>query len=168
VAFQNNAAGAFQSGLQIGVNGGATTGTLSIASGADVTAGTTNIATSGAGNTGTLTVNGASSTFALTGASSMTIGAASGTTGTLNVLAGGSFASGSGNVTIKPTGTVNVNGSTYQANGATTIDGGHLNFDATGVFTQQAATSVNVINGGASPRRAVFRSASAATRRSAS
>ncbi|MCX6879107.1 MAG: SUMF1/EgtB/PvdO family nonheme iron enzyme [Verrucomicrobia bacterium] len=95
-----------------------TTGTILIESGAQVITGNIEAATGNAATTGTVTVTGTGSALTQTGSSTLTLGAASGSTATLNVSTGAVFTGGTGLATIQPTGTLSVNGGTARFGGA--------------------------------------------------
>jgi hypothetical protein len=108
---------------------GATTlrgrGLLSISGGTFITAGDFNVNADGAPNAQgpNLSVSG---TFTQTGASSMTVGAASGGVGNVSVNSAGVLSTGTGILTINKTGAVVVTGGSLLANGDVLVNGGLL------------------------------------------
>ncbi|MEO6738624.1 MAG: PEP-CTERM sorting domain-containing protein [Chthoniobacteraceae bacterium] len=79
-----------------------------------------------AGVTGTVNLTGAGTTFNVTGATSLlTVGAASGGTGTINVGIGATLNSSGAGTNFQTTGTVNVNGGTANF-GTVSQNGGHV------------------------------------------
>ena len=119
-------------GLNLRIGYGTTvnsTGLVSIESGASMTV-SSNIylASDGtAGGMGTINVMGADSTFEQTGYRNLTIGHASDGVGRLSVEYSGSFTSGSGTITVNPTGLIEVNsGGSFLANGDIVVDGGTI------------------------------------------
>ena len=147
LTFTNGSSGTF---VDISVDSSgitATNGTLSIQSGADVTGTSLIVAPNAFNNSGTVTVTGAGSTLTVTAAGTTTLGAASASTGVLNVLTSGTFNSGTGNILIGATGTVAIAGGTFNANGNMLLSG-QMTRDASGDFNLAPATTLTVQNGG--------------------
>jgi len=131
----NSATNAF-----VTVSGGSTfnTGNLNIANNTNSTSGM-----------GTMTITGSSSTITQTLAGAdLTIGSASGGTGTLIIESGGTFTTGTGTTTINATGTVNVGliGGTFNANGPMIIDGGTLERSALATFNLASGLTLTASN----------------------
>jgi fibronectin-binding autotransporter adhesin len=145
--FSNAATGSF-AGINVDSSGFAgTDGALSILSGSSVTGTSLTIAPIAAANSGAVTINGAGSALTISGAGNTTIGAASASTGTLNVQSGGTFTSGTGNLAVNTTGTVAITGGTFNANGNVTLTG-LMTRDASGFFNLAAGRTLSVQNGG--------------------
>ena len=125
VSFSNNASGAF-SDLEIGRSGGS--GNVQILSGADLSnLDTLTVGgTTGAGGSGLLLVSGAGTTWQNSGAVSIGAAAVGVSTGVLTVGTGALFTASS-TLTIRTTGTVNLDGGTLAVSGALTKNG-TLNF----------------------------------------
>jgi T5SS/PEP-CTERM-associated repeat protein len=87
-----------------------------------------------------------SSNITLTGASALSIGAASGSTGTLSLTAG-AFTSGTGLTTLNPTGVINISGGTFTENGDLSITGGNLTQTA-GAFSWAASHNMTIQSAG--------------------
>ncbi len=109
---------------------------LTVQGGADITATTTNVGTTVLAafvNTATLNVTGAGSTYTQGGASTFGIGSgntgAGNTTAAVNISNGGVYTSGTGNVSLNATGTININGGTLTLAGPLLRNGGALNFN---------------------------------------
>ena len=106
-----------------------TTGIFNVESGATVTTGRLRVASLGGTTTsGTITVDGAGSSLTQSGASPLTVGHASTGTATINVTNGGTFSTGTGSATLNPTGTILVDGGTFNFNGPIVDNGLTLNF----------------------------------------
>jgi T5SS/PEP-CTERM-associated repeat protein len=132
VSFLNGGTGTFGAILVDSSTIAGTDGTLSIQSGASVTAGSLIIAPNASANSGVVTITGPGSALTLTGAATATIGAASNSIGTLNVESGGTFTTGTGLTDVRATGDINVNA------GGTMIVRGNMN----------VANSLDIANGG--------------------
>lgn len=103
---------------------------LSVEQRSTVTVGNLRVATdNNAGNTAVITVDGQGSRITQTGASTFMLGAFLSSSATLNVNSGGAFATGTGQMTVLPTGTVNINGGTLTVKG-TLLNSGAFNFTA--------------------------------------
>jgi T5SS/PEP-CTERM-associated repeat protein len=143
ITFRNGCSGTV---LQLGVSSDGATGALNIQTGATLTTLVLSIAVQGAiGGSGTLTINGSNSTLTVSGAT--TIGAGSGSTGTLNIQNGGTFNSGTDDTTVNPTGTIAISGGAYHSNGNLVINGGQLTRNASGVL-DMGANSLSAQSGG--------------------
>ena len=95
--YQNGAQGFIGGAIELGnAASDGSDGLLEILSGADLTSGNINLATTTSTATGTFNVSGAGSTLLQSGASTLTVGSATGGVGTINVNNGGTFTSGSG------------------------------------------------------------------------
>ncbi len=118
-------------------------GAVNVQSGATLNTGHIDIARNTSGATGVVTVTdvGSSLNQTLPGAN-LIVGSATGGAGTLNVLLGGTFTTGTGTTTINATGEINLaNNGTFNANGPVHIDGGTLD-----VFTG-SPTAFHLDNG---------------------
>jgi hypothetical protein len=166
LTYRNSSTGSIAGILGVGADSNAaTTATMNVDTGADLSVGQLNIGTGTAAATGTVNVNGTGSTLVQFGANSLTVGTASAGIGTINigtVTTGASFSTGSGLFTINKKGTVNLAfNSTLNANGNINIDGGKLNSVGDG-FNLAANKTVTIQNGGllsvldASAANAVF------------
>jgi fibronectin-binding autotransporter adhesin len=132
-------------------------GTLLLSSPGNMTQGTDlSVGDSGvSGQSGTFSLNG-SALFRELGAGTVTIGAESGSTGTLNIgttASGATLTTGSGGMTINTTGNVNIgSGSvvkgTLNANGNVTINGGTLSVVNTSAFNLATGATLTLQNGG--------------------
>ncbi len=130
VTLSSNATASVNGTLFLASGGSGSTAGVLVKSGAQLTTTSLTMATLGGGNSATLTVAGAGSAITVT--SAMTIGATGTSTSTavLNVNTSGTFTSGSGLAIINPTGSLNINGGTFNANnsisnlGAITIGNG--------------------------------------------
>ena len=124
VNFSNNASGAF-SDLEIGKSSGS--GDAKILSGADISnVSTLTVGGIGAGGSGLLLVSGAGTTWQNSGAISIGAAADGGSVGVLTVGPGAVFTASS-TLTIRATGTLNLDGGTLAVSGALTKSG-TLNF----------------------------------------
>jgi fibronectin-binding autotransporter adhesin len=133
VTFRNGATGSLGGIELVLVNvAGGTTSNFNIESGAIVTTGFIGINTLGvAPASGTITVDGPTSSLTQDGASSLKVGNATDGTATINIQNGGTFNTGTGTTTVNATGTVNVNSGTFSANGNVNLaqSGGTLNLN---------------------------------------
>ena len=146
LTFSNGATGAL--GVVNLATSAASNGTFSILSGADVTASSLMMVDDSiATESGTLTVNGAGSSFTINGAGAAFIGAASLSTAGVNVQNSGVFNTGTGLMTVNATGSISITGGTLNANGNTTVNG-LLTRDATGVLTLAQGKTLTLQNGG--------------------
>ena len=124
--------------------------TFNVESAATVTSESLFLATGAGSTTGTINVDGAGSSFTQDGASNLTVGHASNGTATLNVTGDGTVSSGTGSITINPTGAINIDtGGTFNANGTMTVDGGSLtraagNFDLASGLTLTASNDAQI------------------------
>ncbi len=149
LTLSNSAAGTLGTTLIGSAAVAGSTGVVQVLTGA--TASSTNLSigtTTFAGNSGTLTLDGPGSAWTLNAASTLTIGAAVTSTGALNVRNGGVFNTGSGLTNLRKTGTVSIQGGTFNANGDLFIDGGLLTRDGAGTLTFEPGKNVTVQNGG--------------------
>ncbi len=146
--FSNGSSGAF-SQISVSAEDADDAAALNIESGA-VVSGSGLLLADDAANLGTATVTttGAGSMLSLTGAVPSVIGAASGSSGTLAIVDGGTFESGTGLTTVKATGLITIDDGTFNSNGNLTIDGGQLTRDSGGVLTLDAGTTLDLRNGG--------------------
>jgi len=145
--FSNGATGTIGN-LTLANVGALSTATLNVQSGAALTLGNLFIATSTASATGTLNVTGAASQVTQTGSATLTIGAATGSSGGLTVQSGGVFSTGTGAIVENALGTIDIGaGGTFNANGNMTVNR-MLTRNATGVFNLAAGKSLTLQNGG--------------------
>lgn len=113
--------------LQLASPTPASTATVNVQSGAVITSADLAIATTGvAGNNASLTVSGTGSTWSLSGNSGLSVGAATGGTGTLTLGTGAQFVSGLNIITINPTGTLSLAGGNFVANADLIVSGGKI------------------------------------------
>jgi T5SS/PEP-CTERM-associated repeat protein len=105
-------------------------GTIRVESGADLTTGDLNIASrDGVAATGTVIVTGAGSSLVQNlFFSSLTIGNASAGAASIYVLDGGTFSTGEMPVTLNATGSIHIDGGTFNLNGPLTNNGGDIQF----------------------------------------
>lgn len=107
-------------------------GVLQVSGGSEVQTGSLLVGGLGAGNIGQVLIGSGASELEMLGASAFVLGAASGSTGILEIESGGAFFSGSGVTTINALGTVTANGS-YNNRGTLNIVGG--TFTSNGFFS---------------------------------
>lgn len=143
ISFANNATGTFGP-LDVARSAVAgTTATINVLSGADLTSGLVRLsADGGTGNSGAINVQGAGSTYTLTGGSSITLGHTSTGTGTINVgttTSGATVTTGTGSLTINRTGRLNVGSAT--TTGTFNLLG---NASVLGEITVDALSTLNV------------------------
>jgi len=142
---QDQATAIFDGGLRIG-GGSSVGGQLNVLSGGSVTMGNTNVGDgSNVNPAASVTVSGAGSSITQTGASTLSLGKASGGSATVAVNQGGSYTTGTGTTTVRGTGTLNVgDGSsrgTFTARGHVVVDGGTMNLsNSNSVFTAPELT----------------------------
>jgi autotransporter-associated beta strand protein len=160
------------SGLEKDGDGTLTLATTSALSGsATINAGTLQLNSSGvlssagniqvaaaAGQSGTLALDGASARITQAGSSTLEVGNGTSGTAVLNLSptsSGATFDTGTGQMTISKTGTVNIGnpaggsfGTTFNANGNVTIDGGVLTRNGGSAFNLAAGKTMTVQNGG--------------------
>jgi len=131
-------------------------GTVNASSGAAASVGDVDVGTVGdvAGTSAFFTISGAGSSVTQIGNSTLTVGSASGLSGTLSLIDGGTpiegFATGTGLTRINPTGLIDINpgGSTsFRANGDVLVDGGILQRQS-GSFSWAPGKTMTVQNGG--------------------
>lgn len=146
----SNTANASFSTLLIAANSPVVTGLLAVQSGGAVTASNLVMADDAAtSQNATLTVDGAGSSFSLTGTGSNTIGSGSASIANVNVQNGGTFSTfNNASFNVNATGTVTINGGTFNANNGLTLNGGSLTRNATGAFAVAAGKTLTVQNAG--------------------
>ncbi|TWU30177.1 beta strand repeat-containing protein [Bythopirellula polymerisocia] len=119
---------------------------VAIETGADFQAGDIRMASVDSGAAGTLTVDGNGSTVTQTGASTLTVGSTLGTgSATINLDNNGLFITGTGTTTINATGTLNLDGGTFDARGNVNIDGGMIDV-TTGTLTVASGKTLTATN----------------------
>lgn len=135
ITFSGNATGNFGF-VALGLNGNTTIATLNIQSGADVTMFGIAVANTTDTTQAIVNVGGAGSTFTAN-FNDITLGAASGSTATLNITSGGTVttvttvsAGDNNNLILNATGTVNLNGGSLILGDPTVRNGGVLNFNS--------------------------------------
>ena len=104
-------------------SGAGSSATAVISSGADLTVGDFAIATTTSAVEGSLTITGAGSTLTQTLANVITLGAASGSKGTINVLSAAVLTTGGSGLVVNATGTLNIQGGTVHILGPITRNG---------------------------------------------
>ncbi len=143
-------------GLAISTSAG-TSATLSITDGSSlVLGGNLSMANQNAATNAALNINGAGSLLTQSGASTTTVGATTNSMASINIgvsATGGTLTTGTGTLTIKPTGTVTVgsgtNAGTLNASGNVTLDGGVLERqNAASAFTLASGKTLSIQNGG--------------------
>jgi hypothetical protein len=119
---------------------GATRGNVTVQTGGMLNTGQLDIATSTSSAIGIVTVDGAGSVISQTlNNASLTIGSSVGGAGTLNVIDGGTFNTGTGAVLVRSTGVVNVIGGTLNLRGGWSVAAPtNLNFED-GIFDVQGS-----------------------------
>jgi hypothetical protein len=129
---QNNATATFSGTLSLAPSVSPNTkGIVTVQGAASVTAGTIVMGTSGlAGQQGNITLNDSGSSITQTGASQLTIGAASASNATLTIGSGASFTTGAGATTVNATGVISLNGGSLKATGPLTVAGGTINYNS--------------------------------------
>jgi autotransporter-associated beta strand protein len=128
---------------------GGAVGTLNIQGGSTVISVFVGVASTVSGNTGTVTISGLDS--ALTLNSGATIGAASASTGTVNVQSGGAFNSGTDTTEVNATGTINLDSGTLNLEGLLVINGalaitGSGTIQGSGSITKNGASTLTLPN----------------------
>lgn len=156
--FQNGSTGNVAGSLRIADNATGVTGSASIIGGSTLTlGGNISLATQNiASQNGTLTINGAGSSLTQSGASTITVGAATNGTAAINIgttATGGTLSTGTGLLTINPTGTVTIgnggNQGRLDVNGDVLINGGTLQRTTSGSqFNLAAGKTMTIQNGG--------------------
>jgi T5SS/PEP-CTERM-associated repeat protein len=131
VTFSNSASGSFLGGISLA--GSATAGTtasVDVLTGGDVTAGNLFLATVGGATTSAaLTVDGAGSSVTQTGSSTLIIGHASTGSASLVVRNNASFTTGTGQILLENTGSIELNsGAVLDARGIVNVSGGSFDF----------------------------------------
>jgi autotransporter-associated beta strand protein len=105
-------------------------GLLNILSGAELTVGNVTAGTGGkTGQSAVITMQGAGTILSQTASSVMTLGAASGSTATLNIKTGATFTAGGGGTVLNSTGVINLNGGSASL-GPLIQNGGSISFTA--------------------------------------
>lgn len=142
VTFSNSAAGNIG-----GIDAARAAGSVAVIqvnTGADVTTSGNLLlgSTTGAGSNGTLTVDGAGSTWTQSGIATNTIGATFGSTAAVNVQNSGVFTTGTGLTTVNATGGINL------TSGGSLVANGDLTLNGTGALLQRDSTSSLVIGTG--------------------
>ena len=124
VTIRNNATANFGSHISlVGSGPPGRNGIIRVQSGADMTVHNFRIANNSSGD-GTVLVDGVGSTLIQDAAALLTIGTSSSNTAILDLTNQGEFTTGSGPVTINPTGTVNIDtGGRFNANGDMNVNG---------------------------------------------
>jgi fibronectin-binding autotransporter adhesin len=165
LTFSNSSTGTFAAIIVDSSNSSATDGFLRIQNGATVTGTSLVIAPNTAANTGDVTITGVNSELTISGAGTVNIGAASGSTGTLNLESNGTFHSGTGLTTVNPTGSIAIGGglSTYNSNGDLTLNGGQLTRAQNGIFNLAAGRTFTVQAGGDAVFTSAFTNATTST-----
>jgi T5SS/PEP-CTERM-associated repeat protein len=128
-----------------------TTGTLMVASGADVFTNNLSIAAvGGATTTGTATLTGLGSTLTQDNNMTLVVGHATDGTATLNVNSASVFSTGggTGTTTVNATGTISIDNGAFNANGDLTVDAGSLNVTNGGSFILAAGKTLTLQNNG--------------------
>jgi hypothetical protein len=147
----SNGAQATLGAILIGGNSAGSNGTFMIQGGADVTTADRAITIGNAGSDGTMTLTGTGSTLLQSGIIGVNVGPAGANSGTLNVLSGAAFTTGTGATTfVGPTGLLNLDGGRYTARGDVIVDGGTFQRTATlgSAFVWQSSGSMTVQDGG--------------------
>ena len=149
LTLSNSATGALGTTLIGSATVAGSTGVVQVLTGATATSTNLSIGTTTfVGNSGTLTLDGPGSAWTLNAASTLTIGAAVTSNGALSVGNGGVFNTGTGLTNLRKTGTISIQGGTFNANGDLFIDGGWLTRDSAGTLTFEPGKTVTVQNGG--------------------
>jgi hypothetical protein len=129
--------------------GGGSSADITVRNGGSIRMTALNLANSStAGTTGTITVTGANSSFyhGISGdTEALVVGHATGGTGTINVLAGGSFSAAT--TTVNRNGQIGIDGGTLTLRGNTTINGGSIT-RTSGTLTVGDGKTVDVQAGG--------------------
>jgi fibronectin-binding autotransporter adhesin len=148
VTVRNNATAALLGTTRIAAgNSLGTHGTLDIESGADVSTHNLSINHQGADGTGAITLTGIGSTLTQAGTSTLTIGHSTTGTGTFTLADSASFDSATGQTTVNATGTIDITGAIYNANGDIHVDGGSFN-QLGGSFNMGANADLTIENNG--------------------
>ena len=152
VTLRNQAIAYFNNPLRI-VQGSSpgTTGVFNVESEAHVNLyGEMTIANGGpSGGSGEVTITGGFSTIVQNGDVGLTVGHASNGTGLLTITDNGSFSSGTGDIRINATGTIEYSaGGKLYANGDVIIDGGTLHRDTGGLFFHASGKALHAYNNG--------------------
>jgi T5SS/PEP-CTERM-associated repeat protein len=158
LTFQNGATGSISSTLQLAASVAAgTKGYFGVLGGSSVTLGSLTAGTGGqTGQDSVINLQDAGSTIIQTGTAFLTLGAASNSPGILNIgtTAGNAstvFTTGTGNITVNPTGSINIGSAstagTFNANGNINISGGSLTRGNNGVFNLAAGRNLTASNG---------------------
>lgn len=147
--YQNDAQGAFFNTLNIGSsNNDGSDGLLEVLSSAELIANNLNVGTSTSTATGTINVSGAGSTITQSTISTLTVGSATGGTGTINMSDNGTYTTGTGLTTVNATGTINRTGSgVFNVHGDLLLDGGQF-LTPGGDYNHAAGKTITVQDGG--------------------
>jgi hypothetical protein len=156
MTFTNGAVGDFNDSSSntffiAGSSTAGTTGTLMVASGADVFTNNLSIAAAGgATTTGTATLTGLGSTLTQDNNMTLVVGHATDGTATLNVNSASVFSTGggTGTTTVNATGTISIDNGAFNANGDVTVDAGSLNVTNGGSFILAAGKTLTLQNNG--------------------
>lgn len=144
--FSNAASGTFTGDVTVG---GSSSGgsALRVSSGGSLTTTNIHIGTSGvAGVLAELSLNHGTSSITQTGASVLNVGTTSSSFGSLNI-SGGNFTSGTGEITVRSTGSLGIFSGTLNANGNINVSGGSLN-QAGGALNIASGRNLTVSDGG--------------------
>ncbi len=147
VTFSNGASGYVGSSTYVTNGTAGSVGTINVLSGSTLAFGELELANHTVAATATLTVNGVGSQVTQTGASSLTIGGASGSTGRLNVENSGTFTGGTGTFTLNPTGVLTIDGGTATFPGPF-IKNGTINFNSGGLHLTDTGVNLTIGTGG--------------------
>lgn len=149
LTYQNSSTGIWGDTLELAESTGGGTGNLTVQSSSNITLGAISAATSDApGAAATITVSGSSSSITQSGASTLTLGAATNGSAALNID-NGAFHTGTGLTTVNATGAVNVTGTgTFHPKGDITVAGGAINVAPTAFFAWDNSRTLNVSAGG--------------------
>jgi T5SS/PEP-CTERM-associated repeat protein len=151
LTLQNNASASFASLTVTSSSVNNSGGNILVQSGADITSlGNLSLGSGTAsGQVSSFTVTGAGSTVVQTSLASNAIGAASTSSASLEISAGGTFTTGTGLTTVNPTGTISISGATLNLKGNLTVAGGSLNqLVATGAVLNWDPSRTMTVNSG--------------------
>ena len=123
VTIRNNATANFGSHISlVGSGPPGRSGIIRVQSGADMTVHNLTVANNSSGD-GTVLVDGDGTTLVQDAAASLTVGTTSSNTATIDVTNQGEFTTGTGPISIRPTGTLNVSGGRFNAHGDMAVNG---------------------------------------------
>ena len=128
LTFSNDSTGTLHGLAMAFTSSASSAGNLTVQSGADVTAGTIWMAPMVSATTANINVTGVGSTLTQNGTAAMVIGATSTSSATLTVAHGGTYTSGTGDISLNPTGSLVIDAGTVNLRGHLARDGGTLNF----------------------------------------